>query len=163
MPTVLITGANRGLGLEFARQYADDGWRVIAGCRDPAAAAELQAIAGQHPGRVTVARLDVLDHAGIDALAATYKATPIDVLLNNAGIIGPRQAELHRQYFGTMDYAAMETVWRTNTVAPLKMSEVFAEHVAASAQKRSSSSPRVSVRLPNASSLSCPMPRRRRR
>src|SRR5690606_23112090 len=65
--TVLITGANRGIGLEFARQYGERGYRVLATCREPAAAAELAALSARHPGMV-VERLDVLDHPGIDAL-----------------------------------------------------------------------------------------------
>ncbi len=67
MPTVLITGANRGLGLEFARQYAADGWRVIATCRNPAGARELAGLGGA----VNVHALDVTDHARIHALAKT--------------------------------------------------------------------------------------------
>lgn len=136
MPTVLITGANRGIGLEFAQQYAADGWRVIACCREPAKADELNALRAKHPGRVAVERLDVLDHATVDALAARYRGTPIDVLINNAGIIGPRREETYLQHFGTMDYGQLEQVLRTNTVAPLKVSESFADHVASSDQKK---------------------------
>ena len=88
MPTILITGANRGLGLEFARQYAEDGWTVIACCREPANADELQALAAANDA-VTVEQLDVTDFAQIEVLGAKYTGVPIDILLNNAGIIGP--------------------------------------------------------------------------
>ena len=98
--TVLITGANRGIGLEFAKQYAEKGWRVIATCRNPERADELNAFAAQHPD-VVVERLDVLDHAGIDALAVRYRNQPVDALLNNAGLMrGPDR----EQTVGTIDY-----------------------------------------------------------
>ncbi len=131
-PRVLITGSNRGIGLEFARQYATLGWKVIATCRSPAAADELNAIAAQH-NNVTVERLDVTDHAAIDALARKYHDKPIDVLLNNAGMLGDPEKQNH---FGALDYSVMEQVYRTNTLGPLKMAEAFVDHVAASEQKK---------------------------
>ena len=137
MPTLLITGANRGLGLEFATQYAADGWDVIACCRTPADADDLKAVAGDHPN-VTIEALDVCDHAAIDALGEKYRGRPIDVLLNNAGIIGPIPIAEHveRQQFGKMDYGIWQDVMRTNTFGPLKMAEVFVDQVAASEQKK---------------------------
>jgi NAD(P)-dependent dehydrogenase (short-subunit alcohol dehydrogenase family) len=137
MPTILITGANRGIGLEFARQYAADGWRVIACCRSPLDAAELNALAQAHPTLIIEA-LDVRDHSAIDALGEKYSGQPVDVLLNNAGIIGPVPIAEHveRQHFGSMDYALWQDVIDTNTFAPLKMTEVFADHVAASEQRK---------------------------
>jgi NAD(P)-dependent dehydrogenase (short-subunit alcohol dehydrogenase family) len=137
MPTILITGANRGLGLEFTHQYANDGWHVIACCRTPADADDLQAIAAEHP-LVTLEALDVKDHDAIDALGAKYAGHAIDVLLNNAGIIGPIPIADHveRQKFGAMDYAIWHDVIATNTFGPLKMAETFVEHVGASEQKK---------------------------
>lgn len=131
-PTVLITGSNRGIGLEFARQYADLGWTVIATCRTPAAADDLNELAAAHTN-VTVERLDVSDHSAIDALADKYRGTAIDVLLNNAGMLGD---PTHQNNFGEIDYATMEQVYRTNTLGPLKIAEAFVEHVAASEQKK---------------------------
>jgi NADPH:quinone reductase-like Zn-dependent oxidoreductase len=84
VPTVLITGTSRGIGLEFTRQYAALGWRVIATCRRPHEANELQEIAAEYPN-VTIDELDVLRHDMVDALAKKYKDQPIDVLLNVAG------------------------------------------------------------------------------
>lgn len=108
MPTVLITGANRGIGLEFTQQYVEDGWTVIACCRDPdgESAEDLRAIQSKADGRVHIEPMDMLDHASIDAIAAKYKGTAIDVLLNNAGIIGPVPIADHlaAQHFGTIDY-----------------------------------------------------------
>ena len=137
MPTVLITGANRGLGLEFTRQYAADGWHVIACCRQPADADELNALAAEN-SEIVVEQLDVNDFAAIDALAEKYQGKPIDILLNNAGIIGPLPIaeNIERQHFGSMDYGVWEEVIHTNTFAPLKMAEAFLENVAVSEQKK---------------------------
>lgn len=137
MPTILITGANRGLGLEFSRQYATDGWKVIACCRNPDSADELAGIAADYAD-VVIEKLDVVDHAAIEALGKKYAGVPIDVLLNNAGIIGPIPIaeNIERQHFGSMEYDVWEDVLRVNTFAPVKMAEVFLENVAASEQKK---------------------------
>ena len=127
MPTVLITGANRGLGLELARQYAANGWRVIATARSPDAPA-LQALADGEP-RVTVHALDVADFAAIDRLAAELAGTPIDLLFNVAGVMGSKR-------FGATDYAEWSRVLAVNVLAPMKMAEAFVEHVASSEQKK---------------------------
>lgn len=132
IPTVFITGANRGLGLEFAHQYADRGWRVIATCREPEVADELQVIASHHPDLVIIEQLDVVDDARIDALAEKYAGTPIDVLLNNAGISGGNA----NQILGKMHYDVFEDVLRVNTVAPMRISESFLDHVKASRDKK---------------------------
>ncbi|CAA9536987.1 MAG: hypothetical protein AVDCRST_MAG23-1474 [uncultured Sphingosinicella sp.] len=85
MPTVLVTGANRGIGLEFVRQYAAEGWRVIATVRDPAEASELKAVAGE----VRVEPLEMADTAGLERFARQLGAAPIDLLICNAGMSGP--------------------------------------------------------------------------
>ena len=134
MTAVLITGASRGLGLELARQYAADGATVIATCRNPAHSPELAALAARHPS-MRVEALDVTDHVAIDALAARYRGQPIDILINNAGDIGPRDPDrtrLHEQHFGTINYAEWRRVLDVNTLAPAKVAEAFVEHVAAS-------------------------------
>lgn len=127
MPTVMITGASRGIGLEFVRQYAAQGWKVLAACRDPAAAAELNKLGGD----VSLFALDVDDDASIDQLAKRLKGVPIDVLINNAGISGRAAGTL-----GSIDSAAFMQVLRTNTVAPVKMAEAFVDNVAASEQRK---------------------------
>jgi len=132
IPTVFITGANRGIGLEFAHQYADRGWRVIATCRKPEAAEELKVISSHHPELVVIEQLDVVDDARIDALAEKYADTPIDVLLHNAGISGGSA----NQTLGKMHYDVFEDVLRVNTVAPMKISESFMGHVKASRDKK---------------------------
>ena len=136
MPKVLITGANRGIGFEFVSQYAAEGWDVIACCRDPEGAGALHEFAATSGGRVKVAPLDVLDHSTIDATAEAYRGEPIDVVINNAGIPGPRHEIIERQQFGTMDYEEWIHVLRTNTLGPMKVSEAFADNVAASEQKK---------------------------
>ena len=130
-PTVLITGSNRGIGFEFVRQYATKGWNVIATCRHPETAEDLKTLAAQYPN-VTIERLDVLDHAMIDALAEKYESTPIDVLLSNAGIDGGDD----NQIFGNINYDVFNDVMWTNALAPLKIAEAFIDHVAMSDQKK---------------------------
>ena len=129
--TVLITGSNRGIGLEFARTYAARDWTVIATCRRPDEADELNAIAAEYP-KVSVEALDVNDDPMIDALAEKLDGQPIDVLLNNAAILGDRGS----QNFGDLDFDLFVPVMRTNVEGPLKMAEAFFDHVAASTQKK---------------------------
>ncbi|EKV31707.1 Short chain dehydrogenase [Caenispirillum salinarum AK4] len=117
MPTVVITGANRGIGLEFARQYAADGWRVIATCRSPEKApAELTGADG-----VEVRGLDVADFAGVEAFGKAVADTPVDLFINNAGVYGKRGA----QAFGAIDADAWMEVLKVNTIAPVKMVEAL--------------------------------------
>ena len=90
MSSVLITGANRGLGLEFAAEYAADGWQVFAACRSPAEAEQLKDLARKTGDRVSVFAMDVTDMGSIRNAAMQLKDATIDVLINNAGIGGPR-------------------------------------------------------------------------
>ena len=90
--TVLVTGANRGLGLEFARQYAAREWTVIATTREPDTSADLRALAASQKN-VIVEQLDVSDTKAIQSLAAKYRGTTIDVLINNAGVLGDLPAQ----------------------------------------------------------------------
>lgn len=130
-PTVLITGSNRGLGLAFARHYAAEGWNVIATTRSPNRAHDLAALAASNE-HVIVEQLDVTDYARIAELAADYLGTPIDVLINNAGIYGDRA----RQKWGSLDPEAFHEIHAVNVLGPLKMVEAFADHVAASGHKK---------------------------
>jgi len=130
-PAVLITGANRGIGLEFVKQYADKGWKVIATCRNPDSADDLNAFAAEHDN-VVVERIDLLDHAGIDELAERYSDQPIDVLLNNAGLMrGPDKGQM----VGSIDYDEFVRFYRINAMGPLKVSEAFYPNVKASQHK----------------------------
>lgn len=123
-PTVLITGSNRGIGLEIARVYAERGWNVIATARNPDAADDLKAIRAAHP-KLEIVRLDVTDHERIDALAAEYAGRPIDVLINNAGISGGHE----NARFGSMNYDVYFEVHAVNVVGPAKMAEAFLPNV----------------------------------
>jgi len=113
-PVALITGANRGIGLALSTVLAQEGWRVMATCRDPEHADELKELSAKHSG-VTIDRLDVTDTAALDALAAKYRGQPIDVLINNAGILGDPDA----QQLGRFDQKTFEDVMRVNAYAPL--------------------------------------------
>jgi NAD(P)-dependent dehydrogenase (short-subunit alcohol dehydrogenase family) len=129
MPSVLITGANRGLGLEFARQYLADGWQVYATCRDPNLASELR-LADESGHKLRILALDVTDLASVKAAAAELDGQAIDLLLNNAGVGGPRG-----QAIGNIDYEAWAKVLDVNTLGPMRISEAFVDHVARSDRK----------------------------
>ena len=131
IPTVLITGSNRGIGFEFARQYAARGWNVIATTRSPEKAEALNVLAGTYDN-ITIEQLDVTDFDQVDALAEKYAATPIDLLLNNAGISGGGKTQMFTQ----MDYDVFARVLAVNAIAPLKISEAFYPHVSASRDKK---------------------------
>ncbi len=126
---ILITGANRGIGLELTRVFADNGWQVIACCRKPGEADNLQKIAANNKG-VQVYALDVNDDKAVKRLSDRLRGESIDILFNNAGIFGPQE-----QNFGDTDPQAWLEVLRTNVIAPLKMVEAFVEQVAASRRK----------------------------
>jgi NAD(P)-dependent dehydrogenase (short-subunit alcohol dehydrogenase family) len=126
MNTVLITGAARGLGLDFTRQYAAKGWKIHACARNPDA---LKGIDGDiHPHR-----LEVTDYDAVTALAKELSAEAIDVLICNAGVGGEASAA---QAFGSFDPAIWRHMFEVNTFAPLMMAEAFAEHVARSTERK---------------------------
>ena len=124
MATVLVTGANRGLGLEFCKQYASEGWRVLACCRMPQAAPELTSLIERYP-LVSMFALDVADFAQIERLAEQLQDTSIDVLINNAGVYGDSQ----EHGFGKLDYQSWTKTLTVNVQAPVKMAEAFLPHL----------------------------------
>jgi len=131
MKTLLITGANRGIGLEFCKQYAAAGWRVLACCRDPGKADALNKLAASYPDLVKLHSLTVTDHAQIEQLTRTLADESIDLLINNAGVY-PAADKLG---FGKTDYAEWMAAFNINTMAPLKMVEAFVEQIARSKLK----------------------------
>jgi NAD(P)-dependent dehydrogenase (short-subunit alcohol dehydrogenase family) len=129
--TVLITGSNRGIGLELARNYAARGWQVIATARKPDKADELQSLAADNP-KVAIEQLDVLNAEMIDALAARLADQPIDVLLNNAAVLG----EPNEQNFGDFNFDTLAWVMATNVAGPMRIAEAFIGSVEKSEQKK---------------------------
>mgnify|MGYP000306616733 CR=1 FL=1 len=127
--TILITGTNRGIGLELARRFAAANWRVLACCRQPEHASDLQALAGQH-SNIEIFQLNVTDYTQVAALSEQLKDTPIDILLSNAGLYGPKAYG-----FGDVDPQAWREVLEVNTVAPLMLAQAFVQQVAASQRK----------------------------
>jgi NAD(P)-dependent dehydrogenase (short-subunit alcohol dehydrogenase family) len=134
MPTVLITGANRGLGLEFVRQFAAQEWAVIAVCRHPEKADELQKLMSKY-NRVRIEALDVGDLASVKILTEKLEDIEIDVLINNAGIFsggsfsGSATKVDRGQEFGSLDAEAWDKVLRINTIAPIMMTEALLPHL----------------------------------
>jgi len=128
MATVLITGVNRGLGLEFVRQYAAAGWTVFGTCRDPDNATEVKKLATAAEN-VTLYKLDVSDAAAIAELAETLRGIAIDVLILNAGVMAERTG------LGTLNAEDFQQVMNINVVAPAMFVQAFADHVAASERK----------------------------
>ena len=141
--TVMITGANSGLGLELVKQYAAKGWTVIATHRRDGVPDSLKSVVAEHPN-VRVERMDVASIDEVHALAAKLAGTPIDVLINNAGIYSDRAAcadeacrgEDATQTFGNLDYELFDEIMAVNVRGPLLVSEAFAENVRASRQKK---------------------------
>lgn len=138
MPTVFITGANRGLGLEFVKQYVAEGALVHACCRRPGGAAELKALEKANREQLRVHALDVTRTEAVQRLAAALSETPIDILINNAGIFGPKadtDKDL-RQSLGHIDEEIVAKVIRINALAPLVVAQAFTEQVARGAFKK---------------------------
>ena len=111
--TVLITGANRGLGVEFARQYKEAGWHVIGTARNPEDAQELRAL------DVRVVQLDVTDQESVDSMAADLAGQPIDLLINNAGIF-PRVGKIDE-----IDFDDYQRTLAVNTVGPVRVTRAL--------------------------------------
>lgn len=122
MPTVLITGASRGIGLGLLRHYAAAGWQVLACCREPEAV--------DAPDGVERIALDVADDARIAALADGLAGRPIDLLINNAGIYGPRDAVV-----GNVKSADWLEVLRINTIAPMMVTQALLPNIRAGNRK----------------------------
>ena len=125
MTTIMITGASRGLGLEFARQFYSEECKVIATCRNPKKAYELNAI-----GDIDVHSLDVSDDKSVANLADKLRGENIDILINNAGVIGQRDG------FGRLDYDIWAETMDTNVFGPMRVAEAFRDNVMNSEKKQ---------------------------
>lgn len=132
MPTVLVTGANRGIGYEYVRQYAFDGWRVIAAMRDAShGIKDLERLAAERRAEVEIAQVDVAEPDSVAALAKRYADTPIDLLINNAALLtadtGPSGVI---QGLDALDYDHWTFEFRVNAQGPLAMANAFAGQLA---------------------------------
>lgn len=130
MPTLLITGANRGIGLELCKQYLSLGWKVHATCRNPQAATELNALTNQNKELLTIHALDVSKEQQIKDLKTTLGDLPIDVLFNNAGVYGGDSSQ-----FGQTNSTVWLETFMINVISPTKIMETFVKNVANSDKK----------------------------
>lgn len=137
--TVLITGSNSGIGLEFAKQYAEKGWTVYATHRRDSTPDTLKALAEKHKN-VIPERMDVTRHDQIDALAEKLKGKPVDVLINNAGVAQLGEftgiGQDADQALGSLNYEQFKIFSAVNVEGPIKVSEAFIGHVKASGHKK---------------------------
>lgn len=123
MPQLLITGANRGIGLALTQVYLAAGWDVLACCRDPETADELLDLVNEFQGLEMFA-LDVTDYEAVADLAAELEGRGLDLLLNNAGYYGPKGLLL-----GQLPVDEWRTVFEVNSIAPCKLAEAFLPHL----------------------------------
>ncbi|MGK0270376.1 MAG: NAD(P)-dependent dehydrogenase (short-subunit alcohol dehydrogenase family) [Cocleimonas sp.] len=130
MPTLLITGANRGLGLELCKQFLQSDWKVIATCRNPESATRLSVLKDKYPELLSVHVLEVSNGDHINELKTQLGETLIDILFNNAGVYAAESAE-----FGSTDPVVWLDAFNVNVISPMKMMEVFVENVANSDKK----------------------------
>ena len=131
MPAVLVTGANRGIGLAHAERYAHSGWAVHACARRPEQSAALQALQSAFPQTVALHRLDVTEAAAVAALAEQLRDQPIDILINNAGSFGPKGAPEGMAYQGleNMDYGIWRQILDVNLLGPFSVAVAFRPHL----------------------------------
>ena len=130
MPTLLITGANRGIGLELCKQYLEADWKVHATCRDPDNATRLSVLADKYPDTLTIHTLDVRNTDQITDLKNQLGDLAIDVLFNNAGIYAAEAGD-----FGSTDTEVWLDAFKVNVISPMKMVEAFSNNVANSDKK----------------------------
>ncbi|MFK4492233.1 SDR family oxidoreductase [Bradyrhizobium sp. USDA 336] len=132
MTRVLITGANRGIGLALARQYATDGAEVIACCRAPSTADALQKLVASFDRQVRIIRLDVADDASIASLSRSIGEVPVDILINNAGINGTPKAQSAER----IDVEGWMTTMRINALAPILIAQAMRDNLLRSSEKK---------------------------
>jgi NAD(P)-dependent dehydrogenase (short-subunit alcohol dehydrogenase family) len=125
MPSLFITGTNRGIGLELVRQYLLEGWQVYATARQPELAIDLQQLVTQYPQNLTLYALDVCNETQRQNIATALKGIPLDILINNAGVYGQNDA-----YFGNTDEEKWHDALNINTIAPMKIMELLVDNIA---------------------------------
>lgn len=132
MKRILITGSNRGIGLELVRHYLfQDDTLIFATCRNPSSASDLQAITKQHPNRVHIVPLDVINQVSIEQslVAVSHHVDGLDMLINNAGILpgGIDARDKNISTLGLLDADAMLNVFRVNTISPVIITQTYAD------------------------------------
>lgn len=129
--TVLVTGANRGIGLEFVKQYLDSNWQVIACCRSPENAPELMGMASGSQGALQIIPLDVTDQSSVERLKIQLSGEVIDLFINNAGVYAS-SSTLGSQ---AIDVSEWQSSFATNAIAPIKLVEALYKNIAVSEKK----------------------------
>ena len=127
----LITGANRGLGFEFTKQILEAGHNVYASCRNNKDVDDLDLLSNEYNDKLIIVNLDINNHESILELSVKLKDVSIDVMINNAGTIGPLPyfENTFKQHYGTIDYDVWSDVLKTNLFGPVKMAETFLENI----------------------------------
>lgn len=136
--TILITGANRGLGLEFTKQYIVTGnYNIIACCRSPEKSSELQQISKNFPQSIAVEKLDVTSEKDIETVSKKYESQPIDIVILNAGVMSEKDDNTgERRRIGNLTKQDLLNTFNTNVIGPLLITQAFFENVSLSERKQ---------------------------
>ena len=137
MPTVMVTGANRGIGYEHVAQYARKQWNVIACARQPEKAIELLQLQDKYGANFIIEELEVTNHKQVDDLSQKHSNTAIDILINNAGTGGPEgmPGAMDYQKIDNMDYQIWRDILEVNLLAPFKVATSFHKQISISDKK----------------------------
>ncbi len=137
MPTVMVTGANRGIGYEHVAQYARKKWNVIACARQPEKAIELLQLQDKYGANFIIEELEVTNHKQVDDLSQKHSNTTIDILINNAGTGGPEgmPGAMDYQKIDNMDYQIWRDILEVNLLAPFKVATSFHKQISISDKK----------------------------
>ena len=137
MPTVMVTGANRGIGYEHVAQYAQKKWNVIACARQPEKAIELLQLQDKYGANFIIEELEVTNHKQVDDLSQKHSNTTIDILINNAGTGGPEgmPGAMDYQKIDNMDYQIWRDILEVNLLAPVKVATSFHKQISISDKK----------------------------
>ena len=137
MPTVMVTGANRGIGYEHVAQYAQKKWKVIACARQPEKAIDLLQLQDKYGANFIIEELEVTNHNQVDGLSQKYSNTAIDIFINNAGTGGPEgmPGAMDYQKIDNMNYQIWRDILEVNLLAPFKVATSFHKQISISDKK----------------------------
>jgi NAD(P)-dependent dehydrogenase (short-subunit alcohol dehydrogenase family) len=133
MPNILITGSNRGIGLEWVRQYAEENWKVFATCRYPSEAEALHALTKKY-SNICIHRLDITKSDEINAFAVEMLNIPIDILVNNAGVYLEKYWDVNLMK-RSINYEDWEYTFRVNTLGPVRITGALIDNIALSEKR----------------------------